>query len=314
MVTIQSEFYSLLHISFVLTDVTSFSVSNTPIPSASAASSASSSSPSSSPSIVLPPGVVLPPGFTLLALPSFFPVTSTPGTLWFALVLQPFVIFELVSALCSNTLRAHTPLITTFASMVIVLAAIGVDDNLYSPAVSQKLTTAGWMMTAIIDCVWLLCLLAAEGTRMRRVFDFLIGHGGLTGTPTALDVTANVFQNRFTSALGHVYGTRLRRSHRKEPSDIPVPGSVPGSPTVEKNHDTFVVTSSSPPPTPPADAVRMSKPQRASSILSGRVLSIIGGGTPASSVSQLVTPSGLKALALYPCTFAFLITIIMNSC
>lgn len=297
-----------------------FSVSNTAIPSAppSAQPGTSTSAPPGTtlPSgATLPPGVTLPPGSTLIALPTFFPVTSTPGTLWFALIAQQVVFLQLISALYSNTLRIHTPIISTFASIVIVLAAFGVDENIFSPAKSQKLVAAGWLIIAFVDCLWVLCLTAGEGTHTRRIFDLLIGGGGLSGSATAFQATSTL-ERKFVNVFGRVSGTRLRRSQRNTES-----GNGNGDINLGISHEAFVVSL----PRPSSEATRNNKSQRGSAIPG----SPGGNRTRASNLTQSGVGSAkedeekegsddegtmtepekvlqrLKAMALYPCMLIY---------
>ena len=309
-VSLQSTFLSLTHLhpSTLYADPVSASVAHTPIPNISSSGSLPPGV-TLPPGFTLPPGITLPPGFTLLSLPSFFPVTNTPGTLWFALIAQGLVFLQLISALYSNTIRAHTPLITTFAAIVIVLAAFGVDNNLFSPATSQKLTAAGWLMTAIIDCLWVLCLTAGEGTRTRRVFDFLIGGGGLFGIRQEI---SPIFETKFSSVLGRVPGSRMRRSQRMAHDASP----KVVIPMFDKPRE--AISPDAPAP-PPSEGTRTNRSQRGSTIPS-RVASPVGGGTRTSSLMQAedhgsvgtkpenmsIPVEPLRALALYPCTFLFM--------
>jgi hypothetical protein len=67
---------------------------------------------------------------------------------------------------------------TSHLNIVIVLAAFGVDDNIFSLAKAQKLTAAGWLVITIVDCLWV-CLTASEGMHTRRIFDIVISGDGL---------------------------------------------------------------------------------------------------------------------------------------
>jgi SHO1 osmosensor len=175
----------------------------------------------------------------------------------------------------SNTIRTHTPLLTTFAAIVIVLAAIGVDDNLFSPASSQKLTAVAWIMTAIVDCLWVLSLTAGDGTRTRRVFDYLIGGSGLFGSRAREESTPMFETSKFTSVLGRVPRSRLRRRQRKK-SQVGSPKDP--TPNFDNPGDTFVAAP------PPSEGTRTSKSQRGSTVPSV-MASVVGDGTRASIVT-----------------------------
>ncbi|KAF8233455.1 hypothetical protein L208DRAFT_1395704 [Tricholoma matsutake] len=297
--------------------IASIQISRTAIPTAPPTASPGTSSPGP----VVPPSPVIPPppGSVLVALPSFFPVTSSPGTLWFALIAQLIVFFQLFSALYSNTLRTHTPLLVAFSIIVIVLAAFGVDDNLFSPATSQKLTAAGWLTTAIVDCLWVLCLTAGDGTYTRRVFDFIIGTRDSGESGSSLGAASAALETRFTSVLARVHGTRLRRSKRKTHN-----GGAGGTTVLnaDKPREAFVAPAGYVPPVPPSQGTRASKLQLASTVHS-EVASAVENVTPLSSVvhphesgqeqemdggkeaeseSEKVPEEELRAVALYTYT------------
>jgi hypothetical protein len=169
------------------------------------------------------------------------------------------------------------------------------------------------MMTAIVDCLWVLSLTAGDGTRTRRVFDYLIGGSGLFGSRARVESTPMFETSKFTSVLGRVPGSRLRRSQRKAKAQVGSPKGL--TPNFDQPGDEFVVAP------PPSEGTRTSKSQRGSTVPSA-LASVIGDGTRASTVTQPeeqekdgsvtakqekekeVIPR-LKATALYPCTFAF---------
>ncbi|KAG5634502.1 hypothetical protein H0H81_001716 [Sphagnurus paluster] len=60
------------------------------------------------------------------------------GTLWFTFVLQMLLIGIISHGITSGTLPQYHALITASASIAIVLAIIGIDRNLYNPAIDAQ--------------------------------------------------------------------------------------------------------------------------------------------------------------------------------
>jgi hypothetical protein len=105
-----------------------------------------------------------------------------------------------------------------------------------------------------VDCLWVLCLTAGEGTRTRRIFDIVIGGGGLSGSATHGPST---IERQFASVLGRVSGTRLRRSRRKTES-----GNGNGDINLGTTREAFVVSL----PLSSGEGTRSSKSQRGSAV------------------------------------------------
>ncbi|RDB14643.1 High osmolarity signaling protein SHO1 [Hypsizygus marmoreus] len=101
---------------------------------------------------------------------------SSVGVLWFAIFVQAYVIIGLVSGLTTNTLPLYQHTLSTFTSIAIVFAVIGVDRNIYSPSSSsQKALAAGWLITAIVDILWVLYFTVDSNSFIRRIFDTIGG-------------------------------------------------------------------------------------------------------------------------------------------
>lgn len=62
--------------------------------------------------------------------------------------------------------------------MATVLAAIGVNSNIYAPQPSQKATAAGWLVTAIVDILWVIYLSSEETSPIRYTLDQSWSSGG----------------------------------------------------------------------------------------------------------------------------------------
>lgn len=62
--------------------------------------------------------------------------------------------------------------------MTTVLAAIGVNKNIYSTEPAQKATAAGWLVTAVVDILWVVYLSSEETSPVRYVLDWGWSTGG----------------------------------------------------------------------------------------------------------------------------------------
>jgi len=103
---------------------------------------------------------------------------STVGVLWFAIVAQAFIIGLLDFGIASNTLPVYNHTLANFASIVVVFAVIGVDRNIFSPSLpSQKALSAGWLITAIVDIIWIVYFTSAENSPVAMFFRRIGGLG-----------------------------------------------------------------------------------------------------------------------------------------
>ncbi|KAF8074093.1 hypothetical protein FPV67DRAFT_1480718 [Lyophyllum atratum] len=102
------------------------------------------------------------------------------GVLWFAIIAQAFVILALDYGLAKNTLLTYHHNLANFASIVIVFAVIGVDRNIFGFFPEQKALSAGWLITAIVDIIWVVYFTSEEGSPAAMFFRRI---GGLDTTP-----------------------------------------------------------------------------------------------------------------------------------
>ncbi|PFH49509.1 hypothetical protein AMATHDRAFT_4851 [Amanita thiersii Skay4041] len=104
------------------------------------------------------------------------------GVLWFAIILQLALIICLSLSLITFSLPTYRITLSQLASITTVLASIGVNDNIYSPIASQKATAAGWLITAIVDLLWVIHLSAGEDSFIRRTLDGVPATGNASST------------------------------------------------------------------------------------------------------------------------------------
>ncbi|KAF5391230.1 hypothetical protein D9757_003030 [Collybiopsis confluens] len=93
------------------------------------------------------------------------------GTLWLAILLQLTVNFGMLYALFSNSVHSLRLQIVVFSAMSVVLAALGIDKNIFSGQKSRDSIAAAWIILVIIDLLWILVLSPADqNSPMLRVF------------------------------------------------------------------------------------------------------------------------------------------------
>ncbi|KAF5377950.1 hypothetical protein D9615_006765 [Tricholomella constricta] len=98
------------------------------------------------------------------------------GVLWFAIVVQTFLILGIIYGLISSTLPFYHATFSTFSSIVVVFAVIGIDRNVFSPSLpAQKALSAGWFIAAIVDILWVLYFTAEATSPLGRAFSSLGG-------------------------------------------------------------------------------------------------------------------------------------------
>ena len=111
-------------------------------------------------------------------------VGNTPvGVLWFAIIVQTFLILGLIFSLESDTIHTYRNTFATFSSIVVVFAVIGVDRNIYFPLDrAERALSAGWLITAMVDLLWVgYFTLEADSEVLKFVDQFGGGQGGITG-------------------------------------------------------------------------------------------------------------------------------------
>lgn len=103
------------------------------------------------------------------------------GNLWFAILLQLALILGVLYTLASDTIAMNRFQISVFGAVALVFAVGGVDRGIYTPGVgSLNAMSAGWLILAIVDLLWVLYFTAEEDSLILHIFNSL-GTGGLTG-------------------------------------------------------------------------------------------------------------------------------------
>ncbi|KAK2463774.1 hypothetical protein APHAL10511_004212 [Amanita phalloides] len=103
------------------------------------------------------------------------------GTLWLAFILQTILIVWVLGSIFFSSPQTFQRSFSTFAhlaSMTTVLAAFGVDNNIFSQEPARKATAAGWLVTAIVDIIWVIYFTSVDGSVIRYALDQTWGPSG----------------------------------------------------------------------------------------------------------------------------------------
>ncbi|KAF9474282.1 hypothetical protein BDN70DRAFT_924695 [Pholiota conissans] len=90
--------------------------------------------------------------------------------------------------------------ISVFASIATVFAVVGVDRNIYSSRSSQQATGAGWLLTAIVDLLWIIYFTSPRGSPVFMVTNSMGGaafrRASTTGPVTKIARSSGAFAMR----------------------------------------------------------------------------------------------------------------------
>ncbi|KIJ54312.1 hypothetical protein M422DRAFT_25236 [Sphaerobolus stellatus SS14] len=106
--------------------------------------------------------------------------TSTVGVLWFAIFLQLAVIAGVILTLASDSVALHRFQLSIFGAVSLVFAVIGVNQGIFTDDGALEAMSAGWLLLAIVDIIWLIYFTSEENSLFLHLFNSM-GTGGLTG-------------------------------------------------------------------------------------------------------------------------------------
>ncbi|KXN84171.1 High osmolarity signaling protein SHO1 [Leucoagaricus sp. SymC.cos] len=93
---------------------------------------------------------------------------ATVGTLWFGIVLQLGVILGLLISWSNDTLFQYGIALAIFAALASSFGAQGVHLNVFNGTQAQKALSAGWLVTCIVDVLWILILSSEPSSLVYR--------------------------------------------------------------------------------------------------------------------------------------------------
>lgn len=76
--------------------------------------------------------------------------------LWFGIVIQFILLVEVFEVVISGNMSAYAVQISIFSALVTVFAVLGANQNIYASSGAQLGIGAGWLITAIVDLLWII--------------------------------------------------------------------------------------------------------------------------------------------------------------
>lgn len=152
-----------------------------------------------------------------------YPVgNATIGTLWFGIILQLGVILSIIFSFLGNTLFQYGITIAIIAALATSFGAQGVHLNVFDGTAAQKAVSAGWIITCIVNVVWII-ILSSEPSSF--IFLYVANNGRVRTHPMHANGVQNVSTN--LDAFAQKYTTGVPSEHQQQPGAAP--GSVVGS-------------------------------------------------------------------------------------
>ena len=106
--------------------------------------------------------------------------------LWFGIVIQFILLVEIFEVVISG-MFAYGVQISIFAGLATVFAVLGVDQNIYASPPAQKAIGAGWLITAIIDLLWIIYFTSPPDSHFIRLASRLTSSSGHAHTPKPIE-------------------------------------------------------------------------------------------------------------------------------
>lgn len=97
--------------------------------------------------------------------------------LWFGIVIQFILLVEILEVVISG-MFAYGVQISILAGLVTVFAVLGVDNNIYTTSAAQKAIGAGWLITAIIDLLWIIYFTSPPDSLFIRLASSMVSFSG----------------------------------------------------------------------------------------------------------------------------------------
>jgi len=101
------------------------------------------------------------------------------NVLWFSIFLELALILGVLHTLATDSIAMHRFQISIFGAIAIVFAVFGVNSGIFSNEGSLNAMSAGWLVLAVVNILWVLYFTSEEDSLMLHVFN-MAGTGGLT--------------------------------------------------------------------------------------------------------------------------------------
>ena len=141
---------------------------------------------------------------------------ATVRPLWFGIVIQFILLVEIFEVVISG-MFAYGVQISIFAGLATVFAVLGVDLNIYASSRAQKAIGAGWLITAIIDLLWIIYFTSPPDSHFIRLASRLTSVSGHTHTPKTIE---KVLTSQDAFVMSPPNGSNIARPDA-EPSKAP---------------------------------------------------------------------------------------------
>lgn len=120
------------------------------------------------------------------------------------------VVLVIIDRPAFNAAYAYGTQISVFAAIATVFAALGVDGNIYSPLSAQQATGAGWLLTAIVDLLWIFFFTSPPSSPALHITSTL--GGSRFRRSNAANPVTKISRSTDAFAMGALHGGNARTS------------------------------------------------------------------------------------------------------
>ncbi|KAF8899123.1 hypothetical protein BD779DRAFT_1487124 [Infundibulicybe gibba] len=150
------------------------------------------------------------------------------GVLWFAIFLELFLIIGVLYTLASDSISMHRFQISVFGAIAIVFSVLGVNQGIFTNRASLQAMSAGWLILAIVNILWVLYFTSEEDSLSFYIFNSM-GTGGLTPPSRRRRRTQSVHNMGSNNGYANNYSSGGGIGSHDAPYDSKVGGTVVGS-------------------------------------------------------------------------------------
>lgn len=110
---------------------------------------------------------------------------------WFGFIIQTLLLILVIEIFLCDMTIAYGLQISIFATLATVFAVIGVDQNIYLSQPAAKAVGAGWLLTAIVNLIWIIYFTSPPESPFLRVAD-IINAPGPSRPPTMIHTVEKI--------------------------------------------------------------------------------------------------------------------------